>query len=494
MSRLTSVWLCALLLASCRLAYVQAGLLGLSPDEAQYWSWLSDLQFSFVTKPPMTTWLMGIGTFLFGDTYLGVRFFAVFGHMLASILAYLIARDVHSERAGLGSFAAFQVTPLLAIGGVLMVSDVPALVCWLAALYVLLKIDWQKPEWRKWLSVGALIGLAGLAKYTAAFFYPLLAVYLLWQRRIFFFKAQPYVAGMISLVIQAPVLWWNYNNDWVGIKHVLGQAGVATSGSYDVWGELGEFMAGQAGTLGIVSFLAMFVFWLRPWGCSDKQKVLWAFSAPLFAFFLWKVTDAKVQANWPILATSVSLIAICTCLGVHRKIVVRFIFGAGLTLNAVLSLLLHDTFILRDMGVALPMKSDPSKDLRGWSEMAESVEGALRDIPETDRPYVITTRYRVMASLLFEFKRQGIDVDVIYVNGGHRMSQYDLWNWPALEGRTALVVRRSSGLPKDVRDGFRACSKEAWGGVSQRDLKIRDVYMTVCTGYKGMEKRLPTTH
>lgn len=478
-----------------RLAYVASGVVGLSPDEAQYWHWLMQPEMSYVTKPPLTTWLMGVSTHIFGDTYLGVRFFAVVGHGIASILAFLIARKVKNRVAGWWAFGAFQVTPLLAIGGILMVTDVPALVFWLAGVYMMVSMNWLRPEWRKWIMLGVCVGLAGLSKYTAALFYPLLGLYLLWQRPAFLIKPQVWVAGMISLAFQAPVLWWNYAHEWVGILHVLGQADGGSS-AYDMWQGLGDFLAGQAGVLGVISFLGMMAFWLNPRGCNDKQKILWAFAAPLFAFFVWQALGGKVQANWPILATSVSLIAVCTCLGTHSKVLVRGVFGMGLLMSAGLSFLLHDTFMLRAMGVELAMKNDPSKDLRGWGELAAEVVGevAARDVSE--RPYVLTTRYRVMAEMAFELQRLGRgDIDVIYVNnGGHRMSQYDLWAWPDLEGRTAVVVRGGAGLPRVVRDGFTGCGEGREIKVKDRGLTVRTGVVTVCTGYVGMEKIMPTTH
>ncbi len=485
-----NVFLLALLFAIARLIYIASGVVGLSPDEAQYWHWLTRPELSYVTKPPLTTWLMGVSTSIFGDTYLGVRFFAALGHATASILAFGIAAQVHSRRAGWWAFWAFQVTPLFAIGGILMVTDVPALVFWLAAIYMLTTLNWKQKNWPQWLLIGVFIGLAGLSKYTAVFFYPLLGVYLLWQQRGYLVKPQIYTAGFMSLALQTPVLYWNYTYNWLGLKHVIGQTNGGTSLN-DAWQNLGDFLAGQAGVLGIVAFLGMLAFWFNPRECSPKLKILWAFTAPLFVFFVWQAVTGKVQANWPILATSVSLIAVCTCLGTHQSRVVRMVFAVSLMLNATLTLFLHNTNMLRTVGINLPHKIDPSKDLRGWQDVTKTTLARLKTLPPHSNPYIITTRYRSMAEISFELARAGrTDIQVIYVNSGsHRLSQYDLWPWPNLAGRTAVIVRTSQGLPAHIKNAFTTCTPQP-----PTNLHPRSAHLTTCAGYKNLTKIIPTTH
>ena len=51
--------------------------LGLVADEAYYWLWAKNLAASYRDKGPGIAWAIAFSTWLFGDTVLGIRFFAV---------------------------------------------------------------------------------------------------------------------------------------------------------------------------------------------------------------------------------------------------------------------------------------------------------------------------------------------------------------------------------------------------------------------------------
>ena len=62
-----------------RLWFVSTSQLGLVQDEAQYWDWTRHIQLTYYSKGPLIAWIIRCGTFLFGDTELGVRIGAVVG-------------------------------------------------------------------------------------------------------------------------------------------------------------------------------------------------------------------------------------------------------------------------------------------------------------------------------------------------------------------------------------------------------------------------------
>src|SRR5438067_7020617 len=59
-----------------RLAYLAAGRIELSEDEAYQWLWSKHLALSYYSKPPLIAYLQFLGTSLWGDTEFGVRFFS----------------------------------------------------------------------------------------------------------------------------------------------------------------------------------------------------------------------------------------------------------------------------------------------------------------------------------------------------------------------------------------------------------------------------------
>src|SRR5207237_903244 len=100
-----------------------------------------------------------------------------------------------------------------------------------------------------------------------------------------------------------PVVLWNVRHDWVGLRHVAGQAGIH-AGALRWWGPL-AFVGTQAALLlGVwfVAWSAAMTAW-RPGRTADAGvRYLWWMSVPTFAvFFLFSLRTAE-QPNWPVTA------------------------------------------------------------------------------------------------------------------------------------------------------------------------------------------------
>ena len=59
-----------------RLIYIASGTIELSEDEAYYWLWSQEPALAYYSKPPLVAYTIALGTLLWGDTHLGVRFFS----------------------------------------------------------------------------------------------------------------------------------------------------------------------------------------------------------------------------------------------------------------------------------------------------------------------------------------------------------------------------------------------------------------------------------
>jgi 4-amino-4-deoxy-L-arabinose transferase-like glycosyltransferase len=91
-----------------RIYYIQYGPLDLSPDEAHYWEWSRRLDLSYYSKGPMIAYLIHLGTLLFGNTVLGVRFMAVIFSVSSSVFLYLLGKTLYEERVGISSAILLQ--------------------------------------------------------------------------------------------------------------------------------------------------------------------------------------------------------------------------------------------------------------------------------------------------------------------------------------------------------------------------------------------------
>ena len=466
---------------------------GLAPDEAQYWSWLQHNDLSFLTKPPLTTWVMGLSTWLLGNTLLGVKWFALLGQLAVPLLGAALAREAatatHKGQAGWWAFGLLTTLPLVAAGGLIMAPDALLLPLWLAGLLVLIRAVDVPPAralcWGRWVLLGVMIGLAGLAKYNAGLFFPLLGLYLLWQQPIWLRKPQPYAAGLIALAMQVPVIYWNFTNDFAGIKHVLWQAeGDSRHGGLE---SLADFIGSQALVLGPLGLMVLMGGWL--WAAKQAKQakaktppriaLLLVFTLPIFILFVGQSLTGKVQANWPLLATVPGLVLAAVWLAqVKLKRWGIGLLALGLVLNMGLSGALYNTTLLRPL---LPLKTDPTKDLFGWAEMGElfgTLLGRLED------PLVLGVRYQTIAPLAFHTTPK---IQWFYWNAeGRRAVDYDDWQWPAsLPKRPVVLVKESPDFPIHLAELFTDCRPWHSLGTEYKGEVVRRLYTWVCWGYRA---------
>jgi undecaprenyl-diphosphatase len=459
-----------------RLIFVTFGPLDLAPDEAQYWDWSRRLEWSYATKPPLVAWLIALSSSVLGDTYLGVRFFALVGQALLPVVGFILARDVSGIKAGWWAFFLLTLAPLVAAGGLMMSPDVPSVLLWLLALWGTgraLAARGPLQSWAYWGAVGLFAGLGGLAKPTVSLFFPLVWLFLLFYRRGWVARPHFYVAGGIALVCQAPVLYWNMTHDWAMFRHILWQAD-----SQDMrWGGLASlfnFLEGQLLVLGPLSFVALLgaLLW-SGWHKQDREQLLFWLFAPVFAGFLFLSLTGKVQANWPVLGTVTGLVWLATLLP-GWPVVLRYGLIAGLSLNAVAVIFLYDTSLLRRVGVNLQAKHSPAKTMLGWRGLGQQLAPHLQEFPQA---VVLTTRYQTTAGLAFHTPGQPW---VAYINPGwRRENQYDFWP-PALAGRKVLYVNEQGIVPDRVAALFQQCARRADLKAVHRGQVVRTARVYLC--------------
>ncbi len=81
------VWYFIAALTGFRLIY--SYFLPLIPQEAYYWYYIQYPDWSYFDHPPMAAYSIGLGTWLFGDNFFGVKFMAVIWGALTNLFLYL---------------------------------------------------------------------------------------------------------------------------------------------------------------------------------------------------------------------------------------------------------------------------------------------------------------------------------------------------------------------------------------------------------------------
>jgi 4-amino-4-deoxy-L-arabinose transferase-like glycosyltransferase len=281
----------------------------LAPDEAYYWIWSRALAPGYFDHPPMVALWIRAGTWIAGDTTLGVRLLGPLSVALGSwLLADAAERLLPGRNAGVTAAALSNATLLLGVGSIIITPDTPLLFFWTATLWALARVMtappartgrrpsfWRGLRWSAlpgrtgplgevpptacsgsatkdaetatlsmyragppavqtvrrsdlwWLVAGGCAGLALASKYTAALLGPGAILWLLWapSMRGWLRRAAPWIGAVAGGVLFLPVIWWNSQHHWAGFLRQGGRIGDWQPAR--AIGFLGELLGGQIG-------------------------------------------------------------------------------------------------------------------------------------------------------------------------------------------------------------------------------------------------------
>lgn len=417
------------LLIATAIRLTVAASMPLSADEAYYWVWSKALAPGYLDHPPMVALWIWAGTWLAGDTQLGVRLLGPFGALLGSLLLRQAGRDL-APGTPAGDRAAWMLngTLLLNAGAVVMTPDTPLLLFWTACVAALARLL-RTGDGAWFLAAGAAAGLALDSKYTAVLLAPSILLWLAvtpalrpWLRRW-----QPYAAAALAAALFLPVLTWNARHGWASFAKQGGRGGDWHPAQ--ALSHVAELLGGQLGLATPLLFILFCVgawraarFWRRP-----EAAMLAALTLVPALVFVEHALGDRVQANWPaVLYPSAALAAALTGVGFWRAAV-----GFGVTVSSLL-------FVQATAApVDLPRKVDFTLiRLAGWSDLAR---GAARLSAMENASFIAADEYELAAELAFRLPGKVVGVE----------PRWALFNLPAaanLNGSGLLIrsTRRTS--------------------------------------------------
>lgn len=406
-----------------------AAALPLAPDEAYYWVWSRALAPGYFDHPPMVALWIRTGTWIAGDTPLGVRLLGPLSAALGSLLLWDAAeRLLPGRSAGRAAVLLVNATILVGVGSVLATPDAPLLLFWTLVLWAMARIiSGGSGMW--WLAVGIFTGLAFASKYTGALLVLGIAVWLAMAGREWLRRAELYAGGVAALAVVTPLLWWNATHAWVSFVRQGGRAGVWSPERAPQY--LAELVGGQLALATPLIFvflvagvaLAGRTAWLR----RDPGSTLLAVMSvvPILVFSQHAVGD-RVQANWPAIVYPAAAIAAA---GLRGRVWERLLLPAiGLGFLMTAAVYVEAVFA----PLTVPPKRNPiALQTAGWQRFAAVVEEARR---RTGAGFVAADNYGVAAELARALPRS---VPVIAV--GPRWSSFDLPPL-AIDGRPGILV------------------------------------------------------
>ena len=411
------------------LRFAIAAALPLAPDEAYYWVWSRALAPGYFDHPPMVALWIRAGTWIAGDTPLGVRLLGPLSAALGSLLLWDAAERLLPGRSG-GRAAVLLVnaTVLVGVGAVMATPDAPLLLFWTLVLWAMARvIAGGSGLW--WLAVGVFTGLAFASKYTGALLALGIGVWLVMAGRQWLRRAEPYAGSVAALALVAPLLWWNATHSWVSFVRQGGRAGVWSPERAPQY--LAELVGGQLALATPLIFLflvagvalAVRTTWLR----RDPAWTLLAIMSlvPTLVFLQHAVGD-RVQANWPAIVYPAAAIAAAGLSGRFWQRLLLPAIGLGLLMTA--AIYVEAVFA----PLSLPPKRNPiALQTAGWQRFAAAIDEVRR---RTGADFVAAENYGVAAELA-----RALPPSVPVIAVGPRWSSFELPR-PAVDGRPGILV------------------------------------------------------
>ena len=471
--------------AALRTASLVFSPLELGVDEAQYWLWSTGFDFGYYTKPPLTSWIIGLSHGLFGHHEWAVRLPAPWLHLATSLVLWRAANWLAGAAAGRIAAIIWMTLPSVALGSFVISTDTPLLLCWSAGVLALVGVLTERMrESRGMLLAGGAFGAAMLAKYAAIYGLAGLALFVLitsvlarrtdrrpvmsWRRLGLF------ALGMV--VIASPNILWNLANELTTVRH-LGDNANFDRQSYSLAGSIG-FLAAQFATAGPVVFALMFGI-LRTRRDDDAGLLLFCLSVPVILVIMVQAFLSEANANWALAAMPALVLWLARWLSQARPMIGRLAAGINLGLCA----LIFGVTTAGSLGPVTP-DSDPFRRLRGWQVLAADTGAAL----EAHEAATVIADRRATASLLsWHFHNQrigGEPVTVLVIDADGRPTNHFEQNlaWKPLAGRRFVALDGRKTPPEMTGVSWQAgTSALSTTAISQN--RSRDLYI-----HKGVEE------
>jgi 4-amino-4-deoxy-L-arabinose transferase-like glycosyltransferase len=433
---------------------------GLSDTEAYYVGWARRPALSYYDHPPLiawTTWLIAGSSASLDDAAI-VRLGPVLYAAVFSALLYRLAARLFSPRAGFYAVSIVSVIPVFFFTGFLVNPEALLAPLWTLFLLLLLDLAVHDEPWRP-VALGAVVGVAFLAKYTAVLALPVTLIYLAgtvetrrWLRRPSF-----YAGGLVALAIALPVIVWNRLRGWPSLHLHLSErmaGGPQESGAAALWrvakGQIAYFqpvlLPALLGVLGYVFVRSK----------DDRRyRFLLSASLPVLAFLLTAMVRASdSEPHWTMMGYMPLAVAAAGLLdeadGVLGRVVhatYRWALGFSFAAASLYIVHLQSPRIAR----ALPhydAAADPINETVGWDRVRSAVAAHATALGSVS---VVVAAHNVLCGHL----QVAIDDSPPVYCASPRRTQFDFVGRRSPPAESPVVLVDSERYPADIPSAMR---------------------------------------
>ncbi|QWE15957.1 glycosyltransferase family 39 protein [Polynucleobacter sp. AP-Nino-20-G2] len=435
-----------------------------SVDEAHYALYAKHLAWSYFDHPPLVGWIQWPLVALTSSEGI-IRLIPELLWALSAYLVYEVTLEIHhvmqgrnagylttalpsANLCGLMAVLAIIAAPLPHVLAIGLLPD--TLLAPLSLGLMLMALRWVRQDTltiSDWMSIGVLLGLAGLSKYTAAFTaIALLLVFLSLPKKPWITKTGFWVAAVIALIAISPVLYWNWINDWISFRYQIAHG----SGGAWAWRRVAAFIGIQIACFGPLLLIGAFTF-LKD--CLYSRKLV--LFALLSFFFIPFCIFASLSGGgslphwttpaWFCLAPFAG-IGLAKAWNMNKRLAIQMLF-----VGQVFICILGFAFVLAGGINSAAMKSNPIADLYGWKaagQKASQLAKATQANSIAVQNWTLGSRAAWYASPLTVFVLD------------QRHDQFDLWFGQIPSGSSALLINWSGmtfAPPVGAKPAFERC-------------------------------------
>ena len=452
-------------------------------DEAYYWLWGQRPALSYFDHPPLHSWLLGLASPLGWNTLvLRLTAWLTFAGTLA--LAARLALRINPElgsRAGWLAVAICITSPVWFIMTTLAFQDHLMILFSMLAGYVFVDIfattlAGDRPRAARYYLGGAAIGLAVLSKENGVFIAVAIAAAILATRALWPLLRVPhlYLAAILALLLQLPVLMWNISNDFASYRFNLvdrvdwlDNVNLSRPAIFIVLATLTFSPFALAGVVSLVRRNPG----LPPLGQALRLLALWLFAASSLGMLVLSLSTF-VLYYWNIAAYVLVLPAIAALRPGWR------LFWPHVAYGLLITALIVVNYAAVPLSAFVGKPDWESSVVYGWDDVADSVR-ALRSADAPD--FLAGTRYTLASQLGFALQTAEV------TDLSERHSQFSFWFDPKAHlGQSALVLSDEAfpvdGVAKRFTGG---CVEAGRVDVERFGIPVHRFLISRCTGFAG---------
>ncbi len=353
--------------------------MGLMPQDAYYYLYGQNLSWSYFDHPGMIGYLLRITSEILGQSVFVIKLTDFLVTSSSLCFFYVLARHMLPIYKAKQALVLLVSTLFISIISFNSTPDVPLIFFWTLSVLALYKAIFENKK-GYWILAGIAMGLAFNSKYTSLFLQIGLIGFLAFSNRYRKLFGSPwlYACLILSVVLTAPVFYWNYEHEFASF---LFQSSNRTDSISEFkltpkyfFGAIGHqlFLLLPILFAVFITFTFKYVkrFFAKFKLPGDPQLFLLAFFIPTFLGFFALTPIYWVKLNWmmPSYITGVIL-----AIAFFNQKLFRY--------QLIISAIFHLLIAIEVLFYIVPIKSDDT--WVGWEELSVAIDEIQDRYPDT---------------------------------------------------------------------------------------------------------------